>query len=230
MRATVNDLRELLDARDLLGFLQLFSAEGTLLMAQSGASQCTQRQLPAILREMLTANRVTAEPLVLLWKLVRSGQLMVVENDILQAINERIDTAIAELDGPGAPPAAKLRIYASELPEQELSRPIREAPSPPSPVISMKRIIIGSSYKMGFMDMSDALNFKKNLCASSQELEFLRAVRQFFPNLRAYPHLPPVLTHKGLAFGLSRFACQSPFENRFPNKMLKAVVECPDWT
>ena len=54
----------------------------------------------------------------------------------------------------------------------------------------MKRIVIGSSYKMGFMDMSDAFNFKKNLCASSQELEFLKAVRQFFPNLHAYPNLP----------------------------------------
>lgn len=54
----------------------------------------------------------------------------------------------------------------------------------------MKRIVIASAYQMGRMDASDAFSFKKNLCASSQEGEFLRAVRQFFPSLRAYPNLP----------------------------------------
>lgn len=190
MSATVNESRELLETRNLHGFLKLFAAESILLMAQDGAGYCTQKILPAILREMFTANRVAAESVVLLWRLIRSGQLLVVENDILQAINERIDSSIAELDGPGALPAAKLRTYAPELLEQEPSGPIRVASKPPSLAISMKRIVIGSSYKMGFMDMSDAFNFKKNLCASSQELEFLKAVRQFFPNLHAYPNLP----------------------------------------
>ena len=132
MSATVNELRELLDARNLHGFLKLFAAEGILLMAQDGAGYCTQKILPAILREMFTANRVAAESVVLLWRLMRSGQLLVVENDILQAINERIDPSIAELDGPGALPAAKLRMYAAELLEPEPSRPIRVASKPPS--------------------------------------------------------------------------------------------------
>jgi hypothetical protein len=182
-------MRELLENKDLLGFLQLYEAQGQLLMSQPGAGGCTQRLLPALCRELLSRNSAQAEAVVLLWKLIRGGQLLVVDNDILQHVNERIDQALSDCKSSTTVPAPPLRLYDQEAPEPVKPRPV-QVPQRPQESFSMERVVICSSFTFGFYGMSDTFNFKKNLCASSQEREFLKAVRQYFPSLRAYPNLP----------------------------------------
>lgn len=186
MSASVQDLRDRLEARDLPGFLSLFEANQVQILSQPQLGQCTQRILPPVLKEMFGASRVSSESLVRLWRLVRTGALLLVDADILRAINADIDRAMAEQDAHAVVPVQKLAVY-------------EEALEPPSPrarsqagqsAFAMKRIVIAGTYSMGVMSMSDSFNFKKNLCASSQEQEFLKAVRQYFPGLRAYPNLP----------------------------------------
>jgi hypothetical protein len=58
------------------------------------------------------------------------------------------------------------------------------------PVTEVKRIAIASAFPFGTWSTVDAFNFRKNLCASRQEFEILRAVRQYFPALQAYPNQP----------------------------------------
>lgn len=188
MSSTVQDLRGLLEARDLPGFLKLYEAERIRFLGQPGLWQCTQRILPTILRELFSASRAPAECVVHLWRMVRSGHLLMVDTDVLEAINARIDQALTELEGPTAMPAQKLHTYEEAIAEPAPPPAVRSQAA--EPAVAMRRIVIGSAYAMGVVSMSDAFNFKKNLCASSQELEFLKAVRQFFPGFRAYPNLP----------------------------------------
>lgn len=189
MSATVADMREFLEGKDLLGFLKLYESEGQLLMGQPGAGGCTQRLLPALCRELLARNSVQPEEIVLLWKLIRGGQLLVVDNDILQSVNERIDQALSDCKSSIPVPASRLRLYAQEATEPERPRPA-QVPQRTQDSMHMERVVICSTFTFGFYGMSDTFNFKKNLCASSQEREFLKAVRQYFPSLRAYPNLP----------------------------------------
>lgn len=186
--STVQDLRDRLEARDMLGFLTLFEEKQVHLLGQPQLGQCTQRILPPILKEMLGGKRMSAECLVRLWRLVRAGTLLLIDSDILRAINADIDRAMVEHDPNAVVPVQKLTVY-----EETLERP----DSPPrvknhqgQPTVAMKRIVISSTYSLGVHSTSDAFNYKKNLCASSQEQEFLKAVRQFFPGLRAYPNVP----------------------------------------
>lgn len=186
--SAIQDLRDRLEARDLLGFLTLFETEQARLLGLPELGQCTQRILPPILKEMFSANRVSGDCLVRLWRLVRAGTLLLIDAEILRAINLGIDRAMAELDPNTVVPVQKLTVY-----EETLERPVpppRVHSHPGQPALAMKRIVISSTYSMGVLSMSDASNFKKNLCASSQEQEFLKAVRQFFPGLRAYPNVP----------------------------------------
>lgn len=53
----------------------------------------------------------------------------------------------------------------------------------------MQRVVVSSSFCIGPVRMTDSLSFKKNLCLSSQEREFLKAVRQYFPSFWAYPNV-----------------------------------------
>lgn len=54
----------------------------------------------------------------------------------------------------------------------------------------VKRVAVVSSFAISTWSAVDAFDFRKNACASQQEREFLRAVRQFFPSLHAYPNVP----------------------------------------
>jgi hypothetical protein len=58
------------------------------------------------------------------------------------------------------------------------------------PVTEVKRVAVASAFSFGTWSAVDAFDFRKNLCASRQEYEFLSAVRQYFPSLRAYPNQP----------------------------------------
>jgi hypothetical protein len=188
-------LRELLEAKDLDGFLKLYEAQGLLLMSQPGAGLCTQRLLPALCSELFARDAVNTETVLLLGRLVRSGQLLIVDNDILKAINLRIEHAFPT----GAPQPAessglsgssfKLPLYPQES-RAPVSQESTKAQVRTQDTMPMERIVICSSLKVGFLSMSDSFSFKKNLCASSQEREFRKAIRQYFPNLRAYPNLP----------------------------------------
>lgn len=189
MSATVDDMREFLENKDLLGFLQFYESHGPYLMSQPGAGLCTQRLLPALCRELVARNSVQAEEIVLLWRLIRVGQLLIVDNDILQSVNERIDQALSVCKSSIPAPASRLRLYGQET-AMPATPTAAQAPQRPQEPVHMERVVICSTFTFGFYGLSDAFNFKKNLCASSQEREFLKAVRQYFPSLRAYPNLP----------------------------------------
>lgn len=186
--STVQDLCDRLKDRDMLGFLTLFEEKQVNLLGHPELRRCTQDILPPILMEMLGGKRMSAECLVRLWRLVCAGTLLLIDNDILRAINADIDRAMVEYDPNVVLPVQKLKVYEEAL-ERPDSLP-RVKNHQVQPAVAMKRIQVSSTYHLGVHSSSDAFNFKRNLCASAQEREFLKAVRQFFPGLRAYPNVP----------------------------------------
>lgn len=153
----------------------------------------TQRVFPPLLRDAFKAKRLAASDIVLLWRLVRDSRLLLVENDLLVGINLRINDAIKV-----AEPGTKLPVQALATFDDLKSSDAPRRPGMPNstvdagsvPVTEVKRIAVGSTFSFGTWSAVDAFDFRKNVCASQQEYEFLRAVRQYFPSLQAYPNQP----------------------------------------
>lgn len=56
--------------------------------------------------------------------------------------------------------------------------------------VHVKRIVISCDFVVTHFRATDAFSFGRNLCGSHQELEFLKAVRLYFPSLVAHPNIP----------------------------------------
>lgn len=54
----------------------------------------------------------------------------------------------------------------------------------------MRRVVITSDFVISDFRATDAYSFKRNLCGSHQALEFLKALRLYFPSLIAHPNIP----------------------------------------
>ena len=113
MNPAARVLREHLEGRDLGAFLATY----VQVAPESHSAELmgvTQRVLPAVLREMLTANNVASADIVQLWRLLRSGRLLVIDDDIIASINDRLANAWGEVAGAGAEPPQPLLPLANE--------------------------------------------------------------------------------------------------------------------
>jgi hypothetical protein len=189
----IEKLRELLEVRDVGGFLAAYQDYRQHNGIEPVVTGLTQRVFPPLLRDAFKTEQLAAADIVLLWRLVRDSRLLLVEHDLLVGINLRINEAIKAVE-----PGTKLPVQALATFDDLKSSNTPRRPNMPNsvlgdgsvPVTEVKRIAIASSFTFGTWSTVDAFNFRKNLCASQQEYEFLRAVRQYFPSLQAYPNQP----------------------------------------
>ncbi len=190
MTPAAENLRVLLEARDIDGFLTALEAYRQQYSFEPVVTALTQRIFPPLLRAALQEERLLPTALIRLYRMVRSGQLVLVEDDLLVAINLRIDDAIHEVEPATVTPVPPLIIGEDVRPKDVQWSP----PSMPGgqrlAATEMKRIAVVSTFTFGIWAAVDAFDFRRNACASQQEREFLRAVRQFFPSLQAYPNMP----------------------------------------
>ncbi|AXW61551.1 hypothetical protein CJO94_05865 [Ralstonia solanacearum] len=192
MTPQIEMMRGLLEARDVAGFLSTYAEHRQQHAGEPALTSLSQRVLPPLLREAFAGEQLSASTIVLLWRMVRDHRLVLVENDLLVAINQRIDKAIAEVEPDTKLPAQPLATFQ----DQEVPRNERRSTGPvPSlgsrvEVTEVKRVAIASAFSIGVWSAVDAFDYRKNVCASQQQREFLQAVRQYFPSLRAYPNLP----------------------------------------
>lgn len=191
MNPDFEKLRELLELRDVGAFLAAYQEYRQRHGINIEVTGLTQRVLPALLRNAFHEGRMTAKDIVLLWRLVRDTRLLLVENDLLVAINFRINDAVAAVEPGTKRPVQPLATYEDVRPsttQNEHSPYASSSPNGAVPVTEVKRVAIASAFSFGTWSSVDTFNFRKNLCASKQEYEFLRAVRQFYPSLYAYPN------------------------------------------
>lgn len=193
MSPDIERLRELLEVRDVGGFLAAYQDYRQHNGIEPVVTGLTQRVFPPLLRDAFKTERLAAVDIVLLWRLVRDSRLLLVENDLLVGINLRINEAIKAVEPGTKLPVQALATFDDLKSSNTLHRPSRSNPVTGDgsvPVTEVKRIAIASAFSFGTWSTVDAFNFRKNLCASQQEYEFLRAVRQYFPSLQAYPNQP----------------------------------------
>ena len=187
MEPIVQTLRAHLEARDLGAFLTSYEA-GAAGSGSIEMTTVTQRVLPGVLLEQFGAGRVTDGQTVHLWRLVRSGRLVLVDDVLLEAINARLDSAWLAAYGPDATLPEKLLTFGPDTKKRAARLPA--APQVDTGALPMQRIVVSSVFSIGATRQTDGLAFKKNVCLSNQEREFLKAVRQYFPSYWAYPNVP----------------------------------------
>lgn len=193
MSQNVETMRELLEERNIDVFLPAYIEYRQSHAIEPELTALTQHALPPVLRQAFAEERLCPETIVLLWRTVRDGRLILVDDDLLIAINLRIDEATRSVEPEVELPVPHLVTFA-QLDESRLRRG-----TPPNRVqperrvvgaTEVKRIAIVSTFNVGVWSAVDAFDFRTNVCASQQEREFLRAIRQYFPSLQAYPNLP----------------------------------------
>lgn len=186
MSLAAEKMREHLEARELAAFLEAYEQYRDTEAWKPALTALTQRVFPPVLREALGHDSLSASAIVRLYRLIRGGRLLLVENDLLMEINRRIDTAFAEAEPATSRPVPPLLTF-DEVAEKSTRRTFSP---PPLRATEVKRVAIVSAFSIETWSNVDAFDFRRNVCASQQEREFLRAVRQFFPSLRAYPNVP----------------------------------------
>ncbi|MRW83753.1 DUF2726 domain-containing protein [Pseudoduganella sp. FT26W] len=194
MNPDIENLRFLLEKGDVGKFLLDYQVYRQHNGVDPIVTGLTQRVFPSVLRAAFNANKLAAADVVLLWRLVRDNWLLLVDNDLLEAINLRINDAVRLVEPSASVPVPALATF-SDLKSHDYKQRHR----PPSNMLDgagenqpteLKRVAIASSFTVGTWSAVDAFDFRKNVCASQQEYEFLRAVRQYFPSLQAYPNVP----------------------------------------
>lgn len=194
MSPEVEEMRVRLEARDVAGFLATYGAYRQQHSSEPVLTALTQRVLPPLLREAFKTERLAAATIVLLWRLVRESRLLLVEDDLLVAINLRIDEATREVDPTAKLPAARLVTFEDLLASREQGGRRTDRPAAQGSVrvtaMQVKRVAVVSAFSVGTWSAVDAFDFRKNVCASQQERQFLQSVRQYFPSLQAYPNPP----------------------------------------
>lgn len=194
MSPDIEHLRNLLEACDVGGFLVAYQEYRRHNGVEPGVTGLTQRVFPPLLRAAFREEKLSASDIVLLWRLVRDGRLLLVENDLLVAINLHINDAVKTIEPDTKVPVRLLATFEEKKRNAETQgRSTRRSPpmgSTSVPVTEVKRIAVASAFSISTWSAVDAFDFRKNLCASRQEYEFLCAVRQYFPSLRSYPNQP----------------------------------------
>lgn len=191
MTPIAESLRELLENRDIDSFLQAFEDYLLHHSIEPAVTGLTQRVFPPILRQAFQDECLRPATLVHLYRMVRSNLLLLIEDDLLVGINLRIDDAVRQ-----AEPGTSIPVTPLLTMEDIRPKTVRRSPTTSTAgnqrvaATEMKRVAIVSTFSMGTWSTVDAFDFRRNACASQQEREFLRAVRQFFPSLQAYPNMP----------------------------------------
>lgn len=192
MQSDLQTLRGFLEARELEKFLAVIGHVAARVHGSIEFTLLTQTLLPPLLREWLSLPNLPSCSIIQLWALVRNDVILVVENDLLSAINARLDTAWRDLAGKSDFLPERLQLFPESM-EAPSRLPTQPLPSPleiKNPTITMRRIVLRSAFVLGSVRLNDLTTSKRNLCASSQEREFLKAVRLFLPNAWAYPNVP----------------------------------------
>lgn len=147
MTPAAENLRVLLGTRDIDGFLTALEAYRQQHSCEPVVTALTQRVFPPLLRAAFQEERLLPTALARLYRMVRSGQLVLVEDDLLGAINLRIDDAIREVEPATVTPVPPLIIGEDVRPKDVQWSP----PSMPGgqrlAATEMKRIAVVSTFR-----------------------------------------------------------------------------------
>lgn len=190
MTPAAENLRILLECRNIDGFLKAFESYRQQHTVEPVVTALTQRVFPQLLRQAFLEDQLQPTTLVLLYRMVRSSRLVLLEDDLLTGINLRVNEAMRQAEPETTTPVLPLATGEAVKVKDMRCSPPGATNGLRVPATEMKRVAIVSAFSLGTWSAVDAFDFRRNACASQQEREFLRAVRQYFPSLQAYPNMP----------------------------------------
>ena len=191
MTPAAENLRVLIEGRDVDGFLEALEAYRQGHTIEPVVTALTQRVFPPLLRQAFLDDQLKPVSLVRLYRMARDTRLVLVENDLIVGVNLRINEALRQVEPDAKVPAPPLVTFDDVKPPKAMRwSPLSAAGGHPVRATEVTRVAVASAFTISTWSAVDAFDFRKNACASQQEREFLRAVRQFFPSLQAYPNVP----------------------------------------
>jgi len=179
----------MLEASDVDGFLTLYERYVSSGKFTPEVMSLTQSLLPTVLMRQLGSQEMSPPTIVKLWRLVRGGQLLLIDNDLRARINAEIDSALNAGGETDQGPAVHLAMLEDTIKAPKRGR-MADLRAALQEAEQMHRVAVVSTFNVTTWSASDAFDYRKNLCASHQERQFLVAVSQYFPSLKAYPNVP----------------------------------------
>ena len=162
MTPAAENLRVLLERRNIDGFLEAFESYRQQHAVEPVVTALTQRVFPPLLRKAFLEDQLQPATLVRLYRMVRSSRLVLVEDDLLEGINLRINDAM-RLAAPEASTPVLPLVTSEDVKVKEVSW------SPPGatygrrvPATEMKRVAIVSGFSFGTWSAVDAFDFRRN--------------------------------------------------------------------
>lgn len=188
----------MLKADNIDGFLKAYELYACGRAFDLRTLAITQVDFPAALRRKFKAKTASAETVVAVWRLVSSGQLLLVEDDLRKLVNQHLSRSLKQLQLSSELAVQLLPILGAPLRKTKEPIQAQKTAHQSQNTAPMNRVSIVSTFSVRAWSASSAFNLGRNLCNSPQEREFLQALRLYFPAMQCYPNvvLRSFLTHE----------------------------------
>lgn len=184
---TIAMMRMLLEEDNVEGFLTMYDRVNSELHGDVELTRLTQSVLPPKLKKSL--EKPNPHFLLNVWGLIRTGKLLIVDNEIRKAVNERLAIAWMSVSGSTSTALEELRLFSETA--EHAKAPQRMPPiGNPENAVKVRRVIVQSSFTVAESSATEHYSARRNVCYSRQEREFLKALRQFLPYTMVYPNMP----------------------------------------
>jgi hypothetical protein len=150
MTPAAENLRVLLEARDIDGFLTAFQEYRDQNTFEPVVTALSQRVFPPLLRQAFLEERLPPSTLVRLYWLVRSGRMALVEDDLIVGINLRINDAQLKVDPDAKTPVIPLVTGDEVKPKGVRWSPAAGEGSQRVPATEMKRVAVVSAFTQAY--------------------------------------------------------------------------------
>jgi len=198
----IDALREAVQAKDINTFLERYKELRPRLMTTRDArfANLVPRLFEPMVLAQLRSGAVSDTTLVRLWSAAREFCPVLVNEELLEYIDERIDAALQVSNSTHQVPAAKLS-QAAQLASsraashhdlrQSTKGDLKVSSDKVPAIVQLRRTIRITQYSlMGDFRDTDARSAARTLLRSPQELAFLKAVRAFFPQCHPQVNVP----------------------------------------
>ena len=189
MSDSIERLKVLLNEDALDAFLETFELYASASDFDLKCMALTQVELPSALRRHFLNSTISPGAIVSVWRMVTSGVLLLVENDLRILINRHIDASLKLVQPKARRPAKPLEIFQDLQVSKKNSRFRCPQPRPQTESIQMNRVSIVNTFEVRTWSSSSAFDLRRNMCGSPDEKEFLRAIRLYFPAFLSYPNI-----------------------------------------
>lgn len=189
MNTETKTLLDMLSKDDLETFLAKYELYRLSDLFESYCLNRIQSALSTVARRHFRESRVTGKEIAKLWMLAEVKYLLPIDDDLRALITRKIDAAVGTTDLKPAKGSQRLSTPIEKAHENSSELHGRLTADAIQDCSRVRRVAISTTFDIQAWPASMAFNCTRNLCDSSQEKAFLRALRLYFPAMFAYPNV-----------------------------------------